>query len=204
VSPPVLTEQTEVSRASIAEQVHAFYSQPVGWWALIVTSAILTYAGNSVMFWFHAIYRGEQGPPINDVLHWLLDSTLAFVTLTPVLFFLLPGALYALRRSESRGSGRKAAAFVVLVGVIFGVVTGPGPLLHDRLVGQYAPVGRLVGRVLPHDPAVMARNAKAGEHSALSEGLLQVVVGVPVYVVAGLVALSVLRVLNRTSAGAPR
>jgi hypothetical protein len=179
--------------------MRSFYSQPVAWVALMVTSATLTYGGGSAMFWFHAIYRGEKGPPINDVLHWLLDSTIGFIGLTPLLFFLIPGALYTLRRSENRGFRRKVAAYVLLVGVAFGVATGPGPLVHDRVVGPYAPLGRLVGQVLPHDPAVVARNAAATEHSALSEGILQVVVGVPVYILAGLLALTVLRALNRES-----
>jgi hypothetical protein len=162
-----------------------------------MTSAILTYGANVVIFWFHAIYRGEQGPPISDVLHWLLDSTLAWVALTPLLFFLLPGALYILRRSQNRGSLGKATAYVVVVAVAFGLATGPGPLLHDKVVGAYSPLGRLVGEWLPHDSAVAARNATASEHSPLTEGLLQVLVGVPVYIVAGLSALTVLRALAR-------
>jgi hypothetical protein len=180
----------------IAGHLRAFYSQPIGWVALIVTSAAFTYGGGSVMFWFHAIHRGENGPPINDVAHWLLDSTLGFIALTPLLFFLLPGALYALRRSARRGSRNKAVAYVVLVGVLFGVATGPGPLLHNRLVGACAPLGRLVAEMLPSDPLVSARNAMAMEHSALSEGLLQVIVGVPVYIVAGLLAMAAVRVIS--------
>jgi hypothetical protein len=201
MSKHVVISRISVSGTSFGGQVRTFYSQPVGWAALIITSVILTYGANIVIFWFHAIYRGEQGPPISDVLHWLLDSTLAWVALTPLLFFLLPGALYVLRRSQSRGSLRKATAYVILVAVAFGVATGPGPLLHDKLVGVYTPLGRLVGDLLPHDPAVIARNATAPEHSPLMEGLLQVVVGVPVYIVAGLLALTVLRALARQSSG---
>ncbi len=184
-------------------QARTFYSQPLGWVALFVTSAILTYGGGSVMFWFHAIHRGEQGPPINDVLHWLLDSTLGFIALTPLLFFILPGALYALRGAATRGSRRKAAAYVVLVGVIFGVATGPGPLLHDRLVGAGSPLGELVGMALPHDPAVSARNATATEHSALSEGLLQVIIGVPTYICAGLLAVAAVRAVSGSRSTRP-
>ncbi|MDP8961295.1 MAG: hypothetical protein M3N32_06765 [Actinomycetota bacterium] len=42
------------------------------------------------MLWLHAIHRGEKGPAINHWFHWLLDSTLGFLPLTPVLFFIPP------------------------------------------------------------------------------------------------------------------
>ncbi len=182
------------SRVSAAAQaIRAFYSRPVAWLALFVTSAMLAYGGGGAMFWFHAIQRGEDGPPINHWFHWLFDSTLGFVALTPALFFILPAALATIRRLEGRLERPRAVVYTVLVGVAFGVVTGPGPLLHNALVGREAPLGRLATEVFGRDPDVAAR--VAGEHSALSEVMLQVVVGVPVYVVAGLLALGLLRLL---------
>lgn len=173
--------------------VRAFYSRPIGWVALFATSAFLAYGGGGVMFWFHAIYRGEHGPPINDWYHWLYDSSLGFAALTPALFLILPFALLALGWARI-GSGRvKAAAYVLLVGVAFGVVTGPGPILHDALVGRDAPLGRLAVDIFGRDPAVAARGAEAASHSMLSEVVLQVLVGIPVYILAGLLALAAVR-----------
>jgi hypothetical protein len=195
--------RTPASGGSLSRQARAFYSQPVGWVALLITSVCLTYGANTVLFWFHAIYRGEEGPPINDVLHWLLDSTLAWMALTPALFFLLPAGSYLLRRSQNRGSLRSATVYIVLVAVAFGVITGPGPLLHDKVVGASAPLGRLVSEVLPHDPTVAARNATATEHSPLTEGLLQMAVGMPVYILIGLLVVTLLRLLTRPNRPSP-
>lgn len=179
--------------SAAAQAIRAFYSRPVAWLALFVTSALLAYGGGGAMFWFHAIYRGEDGPAINDWYHWLFDSTLGFVALTPALLFILPAALATIRRLEGRLERPRAVVYTVLVGVAFGVVTGPGPLLHNALVGREAPLGRLATEVFGRDPDVAAR--VAGEHSALSDVLLQVAVGVPVYVTAGLLALGLVRVL---------
>ena len=149
------------------------------------------------MFWFHALYRGEQGPPINDSYHWFFDSSLGFLALTPALFFILPAALWAIGRARIGGRLLKSAAFVLLVGVLFGVVTGPGPLLHDALVGPRTALGRLAVSLFGRDPSVAARNAEAAHHSGVTESLLQVVVGVPVYILAGLVAMLAIRALAR-------
>ena len=178
-----------------ARGIRAFYSRPLGWFALLATAASLAYAGGGVMFWFHAIYRGEAGPPINDWYHWFFDSSLGFIALTPALFLILPGALWAVDRTRAGASRAKAAAYVALVGVLFGVVTGPGPFLHDRLVGRGEALANLAVSIFGRDPAVVARGVH--EHSTVSEMALQVVVGVPVYVVAGLVALVLVRAIAR-------
>jgi hypothetical protein len=90
-----------------------------------------------------------------------------------------------------------AASYVLLVGVLFGVVTGPGPFMHDQLVGREAPIGRLAVRVFGFNQTVAAHNAHAVHHSALTEGLLQIAVGVPTYIVTGLIALAVIRAAAR-------
>jgi hypothetical protein len=179
------------TKRAAARGLRAFYSRPLGWLALGVTSVLLAYGGGGVMFWFHAIYRGEEGPPINHWWHWLFDSSLGFVALTPALFFILPAALWAMKRAEVRIGPRMAAGYVLLVGVLFGVVTGPGPFMHNAIVGRDAPLGRLAVRLFGVDPDVAHIHAVA--HSTLSESLLQVAVGVPVYVASGLVALLVIR-----------
>jgi hypothetical protein len=180
-----------------ARGIRAFYSRPLAWGALLLTSGVLAYGGGGVMFWFHAIYRGEAGPPIADVWHWLFDSTLGFLALTPALFLILPGALAAVHRAGIRGSRAASAAYVAVVGVAFGVVTGPGPFLHDMLVGRGTFLARLAVAIFGRDPGVAARHVEA--HSTLSEMALQVVVGTPVYVVAALLALTVVRALAARS-----
>ncbi|HXF72537.1 MAG TPA: hypothetical protein VNO79_08025 [Actinomycetota bacterium] len=177
--------------------IRAFYARPLAWGALLLTSGLLAYGGGGVMFWFHAIYRGEAGPPIADVWHWLFDSTLGFVALTPALFLILPGALAAVHRAGVRGSRAASAAYVALVGVAFGVVTGPGPFLHDALVGRGSFLARLAVAVFGRDPGVAARHV--GAHSTISEMALQVVVGAPVYVLAALLALALVRRLAASS-----
>ncbi len=181
------------TRQHAAQGIRAFYSRPIGWLALLVSSATLAYGGGGVMFWFHAIYRGEKGPPINDWYHWAFDSSLGFIALTPALFFILPGALWAIDRTRLGASRAKAAAYVALVGVLFGVVTGPGPIMHDFLVGRDTALGKLAVDVFGRDPDVAAR--VGGEYSTLSDVILQVAVGVPVYVTVALVALVAVRAM---------
>ena len=188
------------ARKAAMQGIRAFYSRPLGWLALFVTSAILAYGGGGAMFWFHAIYRGEEGPPINDWWHWFFDSSLGFLALTPALFLILPLALAGVHAARLQGRRYAIAAYVVLVGVAFGVVTGPGPILHDTLVGRDAPLGKLAVDVFGRDPAVAARAAE--EHSLLSDVLLQVAVGVPVYIAAGLIALGLVRAIARAGARA--
>ena len=78
---------------------------------------------------------------------------------------------------------------VVVDGVVgtgfHGVATGPGPWFHNTLVGRTTPLGKLAVRIFGFDPQIAVATAHAAHHSTLTEGILQVVVGVPVYVVAG-------------------
>jgi hypothetical protein len=201
------------TRRGAAHGLRAFYARPVGWAALLVTSLFLSYGGGGVMFWFHAVYRGEDGPPIPDVWHWLFDSTLGFLALTPALFFIMPLALHLVERAgigerTLRGTARvlgparvKAALYVGAVGVLFGVVAGPGPLLHGVLVGRDSPLGRLAVALFGTDPGVAARNAEAVAHTPVSSVLLQLAVGIPVYIAFGLLALAVVRAMARRTAG---
>ena len=193
-------ERFSTTRRAAMAGVRSFYSRPLGWTALLITSIFLAYGGGGAMFWFHAIYRGEAGPPISDWWHWFFDSSLGFVALTPALFLILPAALWALDQMRVASRKVKAVTYVLLVGVLFGVATGPGPLFHDTLVGRTAPLGKAAVRIFGYDPEVALRTAGAHPHSVVTEGLLQVVVGVPVYVVAGLLALATIRSLARRSA----
>ena len=178
--------------------LQTFYSRPVGWLALFVTSGILSYAGGGVFFWFHALYRGERGPAINPWFHWMLDSSLGFLGLTPVLFLILPLALWMLGQARGRSVHGKTVRYVILVGVLFAVVTGPGPLLHDILVGHGTLIARWAQGFFGFDHAVAARHVM--EHSLLSESLLQVALGLPVYIALACLGVLVIRAISRVDA----
>ncbi|MEO6121627.1 MAG: hypothetical protein ABIW46_00520 [Acidimicrobiales bacterium] len=179
-----------------------FYRRPVAWAALVVSSALLCFGGGAVMFWFHAIFRGEQGPAIADVHHWLLDSSLGFVALTPVLALILPLGVWLADGGGSR-------TYVAAVAALFTVTTGPGPFLHNIVAGADTPVARVATNVFGHDGGVAARNMHVLDRSPLAEGLLQVLVGLPVYAACtwlamGLVRWSVGRARRARQAGIAR
>jgi len=186
VRPPGPHRRIADALTAWAEAVRHFYRRPVAWVALLVSSALLTFGGGAVMFWFHAVVRGEEGPAIADAHHWLLDSTLGFVALTPVLALIVPLGVWVAGR---RGRG----AYVVAVAALFTATTGPGPFLHGLVAGADTPLGRLATRVFGHDGAVAARNMHVHDRSPLAEGLLQVLVGLPVYLGCTWLALRLVR-----------
>ena len=180
-----------------------FYRRPLAWMGVLVTSAVLTYGGGAVMFWFHAIFRGEHGPAIADVHHWLLDSSLGFVALTPVVALIVPLGVWAASAVEPR---RRVAlrGYVVSVAVLFTLTTGPGPFLHNQVAGADTPVARMATSLFGHDMGVEARNMHVHDRSALAEGFLQIVVGLPVYLIATWLALGIVRRLaGRSSSSRP-
>jgi len=157
-------------------RVGTFYAQRSSRVTAALTSVILCYGGGGAMFWLHAIYRGEQGPAIAAPYHWLLDSTLGLVALSPVIFFLIPAVHHLLSR-------HRAGVQALAVGAGFALVTTPGPVFHDQAVGGGMPLAQLATNVFGRDLAVAARNLHAVSHSASSECLLQLAVGLPVYIV---------------------
>ncbi|HEX8343836.1 MAG TPA: hypothetical protein VF657_03710 [Actinoplanes sp.] len=115
----------------------AYYRDPLSWAALLVTSLVLCYVGGGAMFWFHSEYLGEGGPAISWQTHWLLDSTVGFIALTPALAVLLPLATWVATHTVGRLHPTAApAGYAVLVGTAFAVLTTPGPIAHDLLVGR--------------------------------------------------------------------
>lgn len=172
-----------------AEAVLAFYRQPLAVAALLLSSLLLSFGGGAVMFYFHAIVRGEQGPAIADAHHWLLDSGLGFVALTPVLAIILPLGI----RAVSRASRFGRQAYVLTVAILFTVLTGPGPFLHNQIAGGGTPLARFVTELLGTDAGVAARNLDVHERAPLTEGLLQLAVGLPVYLFFTWLALRALR-----------
>ena len=153
--------------------VRAYYDDRPAWHHLFLTALVLFYVGGGAMFWLHAVYRGEKGPPIAPASHWMLDSTLGLVTLTPALFLLLP-----LARSLS-GGRRQAEPFVL--GGLFALLTTPGPVFHNLIAGEGTPLARLAASILGIDPDVAAKAPPAAHH-VLSEPALQLAVGLPVYI----------------------
>ncbi len=157
-----------------ATEVRGYYGTRQARLRLAATSLTLSYVGGAAMFWLHAIYRGEQGPPIANAWHWMIDSSLGLVGLAPVLLVLLP-----LARALAAKFPRAEA---LLIGGLFALVTTPGPFLHYSIAGPETPLARLATSIFGSNPAVIASHVGAVEHSLISESLLQLVVGLPVYV----------------------
>ena len=88
-------------------------------------------------------------------------------------------------------------AYVLLVGTLFTLVSGPGPLLHNAIAGQGTPLANLATDVFGEDADIAARNMHAMEHSAFTEGLLQVAVGLPVYLTLTWLAIRLVRAVTR-------
>lgn len=172
---------------AVRRQYHGFYRRPGALAGAVLTDACLTYGGGVAMFWFHAIAREEQGPPISDPAHWLLDSTLAFVGLLAVVVALLPLATAAAGGWAFAGPARRGV-YAMALGVSFAVVTAPGPVVHDLVAGAGTPLAETVTRLAGRDNDVAERNLDAHHHSPADKGAAQVVVGIPVYVGASLVA----------------
>jgi hypothetical protein len=179
--------------------LRSFYSRPLAYGAAVFVSAILAYAGGGIMFWLHAIYRGENGPPIGHWQHWLLDSTLGFVALTPVVLLLLPAVLWTLGWQGRKADGVRVGGYVVVVGMLFALVTGPGPLLHNAIAGAGTPLANLATDVFGPDPQMVERQTDAPERSAFTEGVLQVALGIPVYSLLTLASIAAVRRVVRLS-----
>lgn len=184
LSKPGATTGDTVSRTGIVTEYFATSAARV---RVLVLSLVLSYGGGAAMFWLHAIYRGERGPAIANQWHWLLDSSLGFLSLTPVLVLILPIA-----REVAAGRGARLEA--VITGALFAVVTTPGPILHNLVAGAGTPLARLATRVFGTDPGVVAAHVNAVEHSGTSESLLQLTVGLPVYIALACVTLTALRI----------
>jgi len=171
-----------------------FYTDRSSRASLLATALLLCYGGGIVMFVVHYVVRRECGPAINAGWHWLLDSTIGVVALTPLLAVLLPAAATILRRRTGTPPGRPPVGpYSVLVGAVFAVATAPGPFVHNLIAGAGRPLARLAVVVFGEDPAALAHNAHAVEHSAVSEGVVQLAVGLPLYIALTYVAFSMAR-----------
>ena len=176
-----------------AGSVRGFYGHPIAWAGLIVSAAFLTYGGGAVMFWFHAIVRGEDGPAIHNMHHWLLDSTLGFIGLTPILALILP---LSVRQATDTGGPRprvRLGVYVAATAFTFTAFTGPGPLLHNAVAGAGTPLADLATRVFGEVQDERAHDLHVRPRSPVRESLLQLGVGLPVYTTCTWLALAVVR-----------
>jgi hypothetical protein len=179
-----------------AKGVAQFYALSRQRVALLITSLVLCYGGGGALFWFHCIYRGEHGPAINPWAHWGLDSTLGFIGLTPAIVLLLPTVSWLLAHP---GSPAKLGPSALLLGSLFAVVTAPGPLAHDLLVGRGTGLAHVATKVIGY--SARADHAHAVAHSLVDESLLQVLVGIPVYTALAFLALVTVDQLARFGIG---
>jgi hypothetical protein len=162
---------TEVAAAHL----HQFYSRRMWQVTLLLTTVLLCYAGGGAMFYLHAVVMGEQGPAIAPVYHWLLDSTLGFIALTPALFFLIPATHHSLKHHAPRHHP-------LAVGTAFAFITAPGPIIHDEAVGRGTPLAQLATNFFGRDTALVNPSVHVVTHTVFSECGLQVLVGLPVYI----------------------
>jgi hypothetical protein len=187
---------------AIPEALRAFYRDRLSWLALGVTSLVLSYGGGLAMFWFHAIELGEGGPAISWYYHWLLDSTVGFVALTPVLAVVIPLAVYW--SGIVSGLARSFAArmtYAVLAGGMFAVATVPGPVVHNEFVGRGTWVADRVTAWLGDPSAPLPPVQEYSVSALLSQ---QLGAAVAIYLVLTLVSMLIVRALmttRRASAG---
>src|ERR1051326_6950742 len=116
--------------------LRTFYRTGLAWRGFLITLALLAYGGGAVLFYFHAIVLGEKGPAISPVEHWLLDSTLGFIGLSPAVFLIVPLAAHATMGTASAAGRVGRGPYAVLGGAMFALATAPGPLLHNLIVGR--------------------------------------------------------------------
>jgi hypothetical protein len=184
---PSLVSRAAIAARGLARTCVAYYREPLSWLALVVTSVILCYGGGAAMFWFHAEHLGEGGPNIPWYVHWLLDSTFGFLVLTPALALILPIAALVARSTAALSARAVPAIYALLAGVAFAVVTTPGPVAHDLVVGRGTWIAGQVTR-LWGDPTALP--TPVHHYSLLAKLTQQLGFGLPVYLV--LMALAVL------------
>lgn len=177
---PALAPAPPPTPGELAKATLGYYREPFSWVVLLVTSAMLCYVGGGAMFWYHAEYLGEGGPAISWQYHWLLDSTFAFVVLTPALAVLLPLATWLTATTVGRlRPAAVPAGFAALLGVAFAVLTTPGPLAHNLLVGRGTWVADQVTAWVGDPSAPASPHQHHGVLAALTQ---QLGFGLPLYV----------------------
>lgn len=188
---PTATRQRLPQVRDLVGAVVAYYRDPFSWAALLVTSFLLCYVGGGAMFWFHSEYLGEGGPAISWQTHWLLDSTVGFVALTPALALILPLATWAATHTGRRLHPTAApVTYAVLVGTAFAMLTVPGPIAHDLLVGRGTWLADRVTEWVGDPTAPLAPHQHFGWLAAITQ---QLGFGLPLYVALASLAVLLLR-----------
>jgi hypothetical protein len=167
------------ARAGVLRALAGYYRDPLSWVVLAFTAVVLCYPGGLVLFWFHSVELGEGGPQISWYAHWLLDSTFAFVVLTPALALILPAAVCAARALA--GTHRTLPwMYAAICGLLFAIVTTPGPLAHNLIVGRGTWVADRVTEMIG-DPSAPLRPAT--EYAPVVSMSQQLGAALPLYIV---------------------
>jgi hypothetical protein len=192
----VPTSLIDLLRPRVAlTKITGYYRDRLAWVSLLVTSVILCYAAGLVMFYYHTQMLGEGGPAISWYAHWLLDSTVGFIALTPALLLLLPAATM-ITKSLARNERAVPWLFAVVAGVPFAFLTMPGPLVHDVLVGRGTWLANHVTNMIGNPNAALT----ASHHYPWDLDLTQqILLGLPLYVV--MTRLAVMVVHSGVAAG---
>jgi hypothetical protein len=165
-----------------------FYRDPLSWLAVLLTSVILCYFGGLLMFWYHAEHLGEGGPAISWYTHWMLDSTVGFVALTPALVVILPLSSWV-AQSLAADQRRARWLFVAFSGTAFALLTVPGPIAHNLLVGRGTWVANKVTQLAGNPSAGLTPSVKYPKPELMAQ---QFRAGLPLYLL--LMALAVVAI----------
>jgi hypothetical protein len=193
---------TDVSPLADDPNVLPFAPPPPSWRRpsvreILVSLVLLAYVAGVVMFYLHAIYRMERGAPIADVWHWLVDSSLGFIALSPALFLIMPWV--------AKRFYKHPLLIPLVTGILFAICTTPGPIFHGIFASEGGFVATTATRMFGPDPGVIARGMQHLEDvqdSEVIECLLQLLVGLPTYVLAMYVAYALNRGITVTSLAA--
>jgi hypothetical protein len=166
-----------------------FYRDPLSWLVVGLTSVILTYFGGLLMFWYHAIHLGEGGPQISWYAHWLLDSTVGFVALTPAIVVIVPLAMWV-AQAMATDQRRARWLYIGLSGVAFGLITVPGPLAHNFLVGRGTWIANYVTRLIGNPSAKLTPSIHYSGPDLMAQ---QFRAGLPLYVLLMAIAVAAVR-----------
>ncbi|HYN93886.1 MAG TPA: hypothetical protein VES42_08560 [Pilimelia sp.] len=187
---------------ALPQALLGFYRDRLSWVVLGVTSVMLCYVGGLIMFWFHAVELGEGGPAISWQAHWLLDSTFAFIALTPALALIIPLAV-AWSRVVATSSHRHVMqwAYAIIAGGLFALATTPGPLAHDMLVGRGTWIADRLTQWIGDPGAPLAPVTDYPMSAALTQ---QLGAGVALYVAMALVTTLMIRgLVGRSNRNTP-
>jgi hypothetical protein len=195
VSPSIRTILSPAAPAGPPFSLRAyrdFYRDPASRLALLVTTLMMCYVGGIAMFWFHAVYLDEGGPAISWVAHWLLDSSFAFVALTPALALIMPFAVWVARAVAPASKHWIPWLYAAVAGTAFAVVTTPGPIAHDMIIGRGTWVAEQVTQAIgdPSSPL-----PPAADYPPLAAMAQQLGAGVPLYIALMALTVVVLRTL---------